>query len=67
LSAGRAACFSGGGGRSSLVAREARPFRLGYTPVVMATSAPDALAQLDSLRERLKAAHGRLEWLRSYL
>ena len=33
----------------------------------MSTSAPDALFQLDSLRERLKEAHGRLEWLRSYL
>jgi hypothetical protein len=33
----------------------------------MTTSAPDALLQLDALRERLKEAAGRLGWLRSYL
>ncbi|HET6494631.1 MAG TPA: peptide chain release factor 2 [Thermoleophilia bacterium] len=33
----------------------------------MSTTAPDALLQLDALRERLKEARGRLGWLRSYL
>jgi hypothetical protein len=33
----------------------------------MSTTAPEALVQLDALRERLKEARGRLGWLRSYL
>jgi hypothetical protein len=33
----------------------------------MTITAPEALVQLDSLRERLKDASGRLGWLRSYL
>jgi hypothetical protein len=38
-----------------------------YTTAVMSTSASEVLVQLDSLRERLKEADGRLGWLRSYL
>lgn len=34
---------------------------------VMSPAASEALVQLDSLRERLKEASGRLGWLRSYL
>jgi hypothetical protein len=33
----------------------------------MSTTPPDVLVQLDSLRERLREADGRLGWLRSYL
>jgi hypothetical protein len=33
----------------------------------MSPDAPETLEQLDSLRERLKEALGRLGWLRSYL
>jgi len=33
----------------------------------MSPAASEALVQLDSLRERLKEAFGRLGWLRSYL
>ena len=33
----------------------------------MAKTETDALAQLDSLRERLSGATERLSWLRSYL
>jgi hypothetical protein len=33
----------------------------------MTITASEALVQLDSLRERLKDASGRLGWLRSYL
>ena len=42
-----------------------RGFR--YTTSVMSTTASEALVHLDSLRERLKEASGRLGWLRSYL
>jgi hypothetical protein len=39
----------------------------GYTSGVMSLTASEVLVQLDSLRERLKEASGRLGWLRSYL
>jgi hypothetical protein len=39
----------------------------GYTTSVMTINASEALVHLDSLRERLKEASGRLGWLRSYL
>jgi len=39
----------------------------GYTTSTMTTNASEALVHLDSLRERLKEASGRLGWLRSYL
>ena len=42
-----------------------RPARVGYTPLVMIV--PEAIEQLDSLRERLHGASERLSWLRSYL
>ena len=41
--------------------------RFGYTTSVMSINASEALVHLDSLRERLKEASGRLGWLRSYL
>ena len=44
-----------------------RGARSGYTFASMAVSSSDALEQLDALRERLKLATGRLDWLRSYL
>ena len=40
--------------------------QVGYTALVM-TSVPEAIDQLDSLRERLHGASERLSWLRSYL
>ncbi len=43
------------------------PRGFGYTTPVMTTNASEALVHLDSLRERLKEASGRLGWLRSYL
>ena len=39
--------------------------RVGYTFLVMIV--PEAIEQLDSLRERLHGASERLSWLRSYL
>ena len=44
--------------------RERAP-RVGYTSLVMIV--PEAIEQLDSLRERLHGASERLGWLRSYL
>ena len=38
-----------------------------YTPVTMTMSVPEALSELDALRERLHGASERLSWLRSYL
>lgn len=61
-----AGAFSTGRARETVAEVAAPPaFRVDYR--VMSTTASEALVQLDSLRERLKEASGRLGWLRSYL
>ncbi len=65
------ACGAGCGGplemyRRLLCSAEAKTY-FGYTTGTMSPTVSEVVVQLDSLRERLKEASGRLGWLRSYL